>query len=161
VRLLVAVAWVVAIGLAAREDGACAADVPPPAKKPDATPQRPLSTPPPGRFSLFPLPAAPFVAVPLAMETAGPTRWDAEVAEERLFHRPGDPDSLFSLGGSGPSGEARVAAAFEVNEVLLRAIAPDPRVAASDPRGRLTGDYRALDSAGRPYQFRLGARLVW
>ncbi len=139
-------AWIVAIGLAAGSDATAAAQTADAADAP----------PPTGRFTLFPLAAA---TVPPAAVSSN--LWEAEIAGERLFHRPGDPDSLFSLGGAGPSGEARVAAAFEVNEVLLRAIAPDPRVAASDPRGRMTGDFRALDSAGRPYQFRLGARLVW
>lgn len=105
-------------------------------------------------FSLFP------VYLPTA-EAPRDGRWSVDVATERLLHRAGDPDSVFSLGGEGPSGEARLAAAVEVNEALLRATAPDPRVSASDPRGRLTGTYLPLDSAGRPYQFRLGARLVW
>ena len=79
----------------------------------------------------------------------------------RLFHQAGDPDSLFTLGGPSPGGELRLRAAFEVNDLVLRAMAPDIRVTPGDTRQRAAGDYRALDSMGRPYQLRLGARFVW
>lgn len=104
------------------------------------------------RFTLFPGLGAAVPALP---------SWEAEPSPERLLHVAGDPDSLLSFGQGGRTGEPRLLGAIEVNEVLLKAIAPDPRVQASDPRGRLTGDFRALDVAGRPYQLRLGARLVW
>lgn len=80
---------------------------------------------------------------------------------KRLLHQPGDPDSLFTIGSPTPHGELRLQAAVEVNDVVLRALAPDLRVDPSDTRFRPAGDYRALDATGRPYQFRLGAKLVW
>lgn len=80
---------------------------------------------------------------------------------KRLFHQPGDPDSLFTTGSPTPQGKLRLQAAVEVNDVVLRALAPDLRVDPTDTRFRPAGDYRALDAAGRPYQFRLGAKLVW
>lgn len=83
-------------------------------------------------------------------------------SEKRLFHTAGDPDSLFTFGGGPtPRGALHLRAAFEVNDVVLHSIAPDPRVDPSDTRPRSSGDYRALDASGRPYQLRLGARLVW
>ena len=85
----------------------------------------------------------------------------ASYEERRLFHNPGDPDSLFTLGAPTKTGELHLRASFEVNDVVLRAIRPDPLVEATDTRPRAAGDYRALDASGRPYQLRLGARLVW
>jgi hypothetical protein len=80
----------------------------------------------------------------------------------RLFHEAGDPDSLFTFFGSGGKhGELRLRAALELNDIVLRAMTPDPRMDRSDTRPRAAGDFRALDAAGRPYQLRLGARLVW
>jgi hypothetical protein len=79
---------------------------------------------------------------------------------ERLFHLVGDPDALVTLGDLGGNDTLRVKAAVEMNDVVLHAIAPDERM-KGDTRQRAAGDYRALDSAGRPYQLRLGARLVW
>src|SRR5437899_10883169 len=84
-----------------------------------------------------------------------------QASATRAFHQQGDPDSLFTFGDATPDGEVRLKAAFEVNDVVLRAIAPDLRVDPSDTRPRAAGDYRALDARGRPYQLRLGARLVW
>jgi hypothetical protein len=80
---------------------------------------------------------------------------------KRLLHQPGDPDSLFTIGSPTPQGELRFQAAVEINEVVLRALAPDLRVDPTDTRFRSAGDYRALDATGRPYQFRLGAKFVW
>ncbi len=80
---------------------------------------------------------------------------------KRLLHQPGDPDSLFTTGSPTPQGKLHLQAAVEVNEVVLRALAPDLRVDPSDTRFRSAGDYRALDATGRPYQFRLGAKFVW
>jgi hypothetical protein len=88
-------------------------------------------------------------------------RLTSELLQERAFHQAGDPDSLFTFGDPTPHGVLRLKAAFEVNDVVLRAIAPDLRVDSNDTRPRAAGDYRALDGNGRPYQLRLGARLVW
>jgi hypothetical protein len=104
------------------------------------------------RFRLF-----PGLAAQSCCELSG----RALSEHKRLLHQPGDPDSLFTLGSPTPQGELRVQAAVEVNEVVLRALAPDLRVDPSDTRFRSAGDYRALDATGRPYQLRLGAKLVW
>ena len=80
---------------------------------------------------------------------------------ESLVRLPGDPDSVFTLGGPGPSGEPRVRLAVEVNEATLKLLAPDPKVEASDTRPRSGGDWKPIDSAGRPYQLRFGARIIW
>ena len=90
-----------------------------------------------------------------------PIAFIATEVPTRAFHQPGDPDSLFTFGKPTPEGELRLKAAFEVNDVVLHAIAPDLRVDPTDTRPRAAGDYRALDARGRPYQLRLGARLVW
>ncbi len=90
----------------------------------------------------------------LASATASPE-------SERLFHRPGDPDSLFTFGKPSPVGELKLLAAFEINDVVLRGLTPDLRVSPNDTRPRGAGVYSALDAGGRPYQLRLGARLVW
>ena len=104
------------------------------------------------RFRLFP----PLTQRPCC-EIPGATFYEPR----RLLHQPGDPDSLFTFGSSTPQGELRLQAAVEVNEVILRALAPDLRVDPADTRSRAAGDYRALDATGRPYQLRLGAKLVW
>ncbi len=104
------------------------------------------------RFHLFPADASRSCCDVSARALSGPTR---------LLHQPGDPDSLFTLGSPTPHGELRVQAAVEINDVVLRALAPDLRVDPTDTRTRPAGDYRALDATGRPYQFRLGAKLVW
>ncbi len=81
--------------------------------------------------------------------------------EKRLFHQQGDPDSLFSLGDPTPGGEVHLTAAIEVNEFFLKVIPPDGRVGSADTRPRAAGSFLPLDTLGRPYQLRLGARLVW
>ena len=81
--------------------------------------------------------------------------------EKRLFHQQGDPDSLFTLGSATPEGQLHLNAAIEVNEIFLKAIPPDARVGAPDTRPRAAGSFLPLDGSGRPYQLRLGARLVW
>ncbi|MCM3877031.1 MAG: hypothetical protein NEA02_11505 [Thermoanaerobaculia bacterium] len=81
--------------------------------------------------------------------------------EKRLFHQQGDPDSLFTLGDPSPGGKVRLKAAIEVNELFLKAIPPDGRVGSADTRPRAAGSFLPLDLSGRPYQLRLGARLVW
>ena len=107
-----------------------------------------------GPFRLF---AAPPALAPEAKPLTGvePPRL------ENLFRLPGDPDSVFSLGGPAPSGEPRVRLAVEVNEVLLKVLAPEPNVNPSDAKARSGGDWKPLDAAGRPYQLRFGARLIW
>lgn len=81
--------------------------------------------------------------------------------DRRLFHQTGDPDSLFTLGTPTPEGELHLTAAIEVNEIFLKAIPPDPLVSATDTRPRAPGSFLPVDNQGRPYQLRLGARLVW
>jgi len=105
------------------------------------------------RFRLFPelaLPPRP----PLDLSPA-------EEGSKRLLHQTGDPDSLFTFGDATPEGELRLKAAIEVNEIILKALPPDLRVDPSDTRPRSAGSFSALDARGRPYQLRLGARLVW
>ncbi len=105
------------------------------------------------RFTLLPKLFSPSASpqVPSAMPES----------HERLLHQKGDPDSLITLGGSSPEGELRVKPAFEINEIFLKANPPDIRVDPTDTRPRSAGSFTALDERGRPYQFRLGARLVW
>jgi hypothetical protein len=81
--------------------------------------------------------------------------------DQRLFHQQGDPDSLFTLGTPTPEGEVHLKAAIEVNEIFLKAIPPDARAGFAETRPRAAGSFLPLDGSGRPYQFRLGARLVW
>lgn len=107
----------------------------------------------PQRFQLFPAPPAADAAAPLAGLS--------EQKVEYLVRLPGDPDSLFTLGGPSPSGQPSVRLAVEVNEVIPKLLAPDPKVDANDSRGRAGGDWKPLDAAGRPYQLRFGARLIW
>jgi hypothetical protein len=83
------------------------------------------------------------------------------VRTESLVRLPGDSDSVFTLGGPGPSRQARVRFAIEVNEAILKVLAPDPRIESTDMRGRSGGDWKPIDATGRPYQLRLGARLIW
>jgi hypothetical protein len=68
---------------------------------------------------------------------------------------------MFTLGRPSPHGEVHLLAAVEVNEIFLKAIPPNPLVSASDTRPRSPGSVLPVDSQGRPYQLRLGARLVW
>lgn len=107
----------------------------------------------PTAFQLFPAPPSSEAATPLAgLDPAKP---------DSLVRLPGDADSVFTLGGPGPSGQARLRLAVEVNEVLLKALSPDPKLESNDLRGRAGGDWKPLDAAGRPYQLRFGARLIW
>jgi hypothetical protein len=83
-------------------------------------------------------------------------------AEQRRFlHQQGDPDSLFTIGGPTPGGELHLKAAIEVNEAFLKLVPPDPNVQPNDTRPRAAGSFMPFDTQGRPYQLRLGARLVW
>ena len=81
--------------------------------------------------------------------------------DKRLFHQQGDPDSLFTLGDPTPEGQVRLKAAIELNEIFLKAIPPDASQGRGDTRPRAAGSFLPLDGSGRPYQLRLGARLVW
>ncbi len=101
-----------------------------------------------------------FLAPPALQNSAPLSGLDAMKAES-LVRLPGDADSVFTLGGPGPSGEPRVRIAVEVNEATLKFLNPDPKVEASDTRPRSGGDWKPIDSAGRPYQLRFGARIIW
>ena len=81
--------------------------------------------------------------------------------EKRLFHQAGDPDSLFTLGDPTPEGQLHLKAAIELNEIHLKAIPPDASQGLGETRPRAAGSFLPLDASGRPYQLRLGARLVW
>lgn len=83
----------------------------------------------------------------------------AAARDERLFHLTGDADSMFTLGMATNRPGPALGLALEVNDVVLKALPPDPRREESDTRPRACGDYRALDATGRPYQLRIGARL--
>jgi hypothetical protein len=85
----------------------------------------------------------------------------APVRMESLIRLPGDPDSVVTLGGTALSGEPRLRLAVEVNEVALKVLAPDPTIDAKDAKGRPSADWKPIDATGRPYQLRLGARLIW
>jgi hypothetical protein len=103
------------------------------------------------RFRLFsltrlPLPVLDFSGLP---------------EEKRLLHQQGDPDSLFTLGDSTPGGEVHLKGAIELNEMFLKAVPPDASLGLGDTRPRAAGSFLPLDGSGRPYQLRLGARLVW
>lgn len=81
--------------------------------------------------------------------------------EKRILHQSGDPDSLFTLGEATPGGEVHLKAAIELNEIFLKAVPPDATKGLGDTRPRAAGSFLPLDVSGRPYQLRLGARLVW
>jgi hypothetical protein len=130
-------------------------------EEPSTTPQAPAPASPAAephqmpaeRFTLFPQALAPRPTVDLS----GPI----EEKEKRLFHQSGDPDSLFTLGQATPGGEVHVKAAIELNEMFLKAVPPDASVSPNDTRPRAAGSILPMDRSGRPYQLRLGARLVW
>jgi hypothetical protein len=81
--------------------------------------------------------------------------------QHRPFHQAGDPDSLFTLGTPPPDGEAHLLAVIDVNETFLKVLPPDPLVLPTDTRPRAQGSFLPFDTLSRPYQLRLGARLVW
>ncbi|HEX7529087.1 MAG TPA: hypothetical protein VF425_08255 [Thermoanaerobaculia bacterium] len=103
------------------------------------------------QFRLFPLELAPSPTLDLS----------GLPEEKRLFHQQGDPDSLFTLGDPTPGGQLRLKAAIEINELFLKAVPPDGRVDPADGRPRAAGSFLPMDGSKRPYQLRLGARLVW
>lgn len=109
----------------------------------------------------FSVPFRLFAAPPALATEAKPFAGLEPPRLEYLFRLPGDADSVFSLGGPAPSGEPRVRLAVEVNEVLLKVLAPEPNIDPSDGKPRIGGDWKPIDTAGRPYQLRFGARLIW
>ena len=91
-----------------------------------------------------------------------PIRIEARTAPKKIsLRQSGDPDSVISPGAPTPSQQMAMKPAFEVNDILLKAYRPDPTVDPNDNRVRGAGAFSPLDAGGRPYQFRLGARLVW
>ena len=107
----------------------------------------------PAKFQLFPGPPSMSTVLPLSGLDGS--------KQESLVRLPGDSDSVFTLGGPGPSGEPRLRLAVEVNEAVLKVLAPDPKIESNDLRGRSGGDWKPIDAAGRPYQLRFGARVIW
>jgi hypothetical protein len=81
--------------------------------------------------------------------------------ESLHLRQAGDPDSLISPGAPTLSNEMALKPAFEINDILLKAYTPDALVTPGDNRFRSAGTFSPLDEHRRPYQFRLGARLVW
>ena len=144
-------AWVLAFALIpAVAAGGAEPSTPPTAPTPDA-PAAPQHPPLVERFRLF-----SFTPLPLpVLDLSGLTE------EKRLFHQSGDPDSLFTLGDSTPEGQVHLKAAIELNEIFLKAIPPDASQGFGETRPRAAGSFLPLDGSGRPYQLRLGARLVW
>ena len=122
-----------------------------PSQRPVLTAEAPLRLPRREVFRLFPELGPEERAISL---TGVPE-------DRRLLHQAGDPDSLFTLGEPTPEGEVHLKAAIEVNEIFLKAIPPNPLVAPGDTRPRAPGSFLPVDTSGRPYQLRLGARLVW
>jgi len=90
----------------------------------------------------------------------GPVTLDGSVdaAGRRLFHNQGDPDSLFTM-GQVRRGRVSVSAAFEMNDVVNRVVAPQPGV--GDDRPRSAGDWQPVDRLGNPRQLRFGARIAF
>jgi hypothetical protein len=103
------------------------------------------------RFSLFSLALLPLPVLDLS----------GLPEEKRLFHQQGDPDSLFTLGSPSSDGQVHLKAAIELNEIFLKAIPPDTTQGLGETRPRAAGSFLPLDGSGRPYQLRLGARLLW
>jgi hypothetical protein len=144
-------AWVLALTLLpAVAAGGAEPSTPPAAPTPDA-PVAPPRPPLVERFRFFSLTPLPLPALDLS----------GLPEEKRLFHQQGDPDSLFTLGDPTPGGQVHLKAAIEINELFLKAIPPDASVGSADTRPRAAGSFLPLDASGRPYQLRLGARLVW
>ena len=93
---------------------------------------------------------------------AAPLRLEPLADCDKLgIRQPGDADSVISPGAPTPSKQVALKPAFEVNDLLLKAYEPDPTVDPHDNRTRGAGAFSPLDTHGRPYQFRFGARLVW
>lgn len=144
-------AWVLVFALIpAASAGGAEPSTPPTAPMPDA-PAVPPRPPLIERFRLFSLALLPLPVLDLS----------GLPEEKRLLHQQGDPDSLFTLGDPTPDGRLHLKAAIELNEIFLKAIPPDSSQGFGDTRPRAAGSFLPLDGSGRPYQLRLGARLVW
>lgn len=143
-------AWVLAFALIPVAAGGAEPSTPPAALTPDA-PALPPRPPLVERFRLFSLAPLPLPVLDLS----------GLPEEKRLFHQQGDPDSLFTLGDPSSDGQVHLKAAIELNEIFLKAIPPDASQGLGDTRPRAAGSFLPLDRSGRPYQLRLGARLVW
>ncbi len=135
------------LAVAARGTEPSAAPAIPAPDSPSAPPRPPL----PERFRLFSLTTLPLPVLDLS----------GLPEEKRLFHQSGDPDSLFTLGEATPGGEVHLKAAIELNEMFLKAVPPDASLGLGETRPRAAGSFLPFDRSGRPYQLRLGARLVW
>jgi hypothetical protein len=86
---------------------------------------------------------------------------NARSPEKLHIRQAGDPDSVISPGAATPSREVALKPTVEINDILLKAYTPDALVTPGDNRFRAAGAFSPLDEHGRPYQLRLGARLVW
>lgn len=144
-------AWVLALTLLPAVAAGGAEPSTPPAAPTSDAPVAPPRPPLVERFRFFSLTPLPLPALDLS----------GLPEEKRLFHQQGDPDSLFTLGDPTPGGQVHLKAAIEINELFLKAIPPDASVGSADTRPRAAGSFLPLDASGRPYQLRLGARLVW
>jgi len=82
-------------------------------------------------------------------------------AQHLYIRQSGDPDSVISPGAPTPSNQVSLKPSFEINDILLKAYTPDPTLSPGDNRFRAAGAFSPIDEHGRPYQFTLGARLVW
>lgn len=118
------------------------------APPPPSTPAAPVLHP----FRLFP-----------DLSHPPPPQLNANVRspETLRIRQPGDSDSVISPGAPSASNEIRFLPALEINDILLKSYKPDPTLSPNDNRFRAAGAFSPLDASGRPYQFRLGARLVW
>ncbi len=144
-------AWVLAFALIPAVLAGGAEPSAPPAALVSDAPVLPPRPPLVERFRLFSLDLLPLPVLDLS----------GLPEEKRPFHQSGDPDSLFTLGDSTPEGQVHLKAAIELNEIFLKAIPPDASLGLGDTRPRAAGSFLPLDGSGRPYQLRLGARLVW
>jgi hypothetical protein len=144
-------AWVLALALIPAVSAGGAEPSTPPAAPASDAPAAAPRPPPVERFRLF-----SFTPLPLpVLDLSGSPE------EKRPFHQHGDPDSLFTLGDATPEGQVHLRAAIELNEIFLKAIPPDASQGLGDTRPRAAGSFLPLDKSGRPYQLRLGARLLW
>ena len=87
--------------------------------------------------------------------------WAVKPPLQLKIRQPGDADSVISPGAQTPSREVALKPAFEINDNLLKTYTPDAFVQSGERHLRTAGAFSPLDEHGRPYQFRLGARLVW
>ena len=120
------------------------------ADRPAATSSPPPTVPVVKVFQLFSgLTSLPFLRLP-----------DLPKPPDRIsIRQAGDPDTVISPGKATPSNELALKPALEINDILLKAYAPRALVESREIRS--AGTFSPLDEHGRPYQLRLGARLVW